>query len=105
MPRGNGTGPMGMGPMTGRRAGYCSGFAVPGYANPDRFAGGLGYGRGFRRRFCATGVPRCGYSAEAGGAGEAPFDEKAFLTRQAGVLEARLQQVKERLSSLNEEAR
>jgi len=43
MPRGDGTGPMGMGPMTGRGAGFCAGFAVPGYANP------IGYGFGFER--------------------------------------------------------
>jgi len=37
MPRGNRTGPAGMGPMTGRAAGYCA----PGFMNPA-----LGYGRG-----------------------------------------------------------
>ena len=45
MPGGDGTGPMGLGAMTGRRAGYCAGFAVPGYVNP--ILGG-GYG-GWRR--------------------------------------------------------
>ena len=44
MPRGDGTGPNGMGPMTGRAAGYCAGYNVPGFANP---AGGYGRGRGF----------------------------------------------------------
>lgn len=39
MPRGNGMGPFGQGPMTGRGMGYCAGFAQPGFAN----AGG-GYG-------------------------------------------------------------
>lgn len=34
MPRGDGTGPMGMGPMTGRGAGYCAGYATPGFMNP-----------------------------------------------------------------------
>ena len=34
MPRGDGTGPAGMGPMTGRAAGYCAGYPVPGYMNP-----------------------------------------------------------------------
>ena len=34
MPFGNGTGPAGMGPMTGRAAGFCTGFGVPGYMNP-----------------------------------------------------------------------
>ena len=33
MPRGDGTGPAGMGPMTGRAAGFCAGFPVPGYMN------------------------------------------------------------------------
>ena len=33
MPRGDGTGPAGMGPMTGRAAGYCAGFNAPGFAN------------------------------------------------------------------------
>jgi len=34
MPRGDGTGPAGMGPMTGRAAGYCTGSNAPGFANP-----------------------------------------------------------------------
>jgi len=34
MPFGDGTGPRGMGPMTGRGAGYCAGFGRPGFANP-----------------------------------------------------------------------
>ena len=33
MPAGDGTGPNGLGPMTGRSAGYCAGNAAPGYAN------------------------------------------------------------------------
>ena len=47
MPRGNGTGPMGLGPMTGRAAGYCAGYPVPGFMNPipGRWgAPGYGYG-------------------------------------------------------------
>jgi hypothetical protein len=41
MPRGDGTGPAGLGPMTGRAAGFCVGYPVPGYMNPvgaKRFA-------------------------------------------------------------------
>jgi len=34
MPGGDGSGPAGMGPMTGRAAGYCAGYPVPGYMNP-----------------------------------------------------------------------
>ncbi len=57
MPFGNGTGPQGMGPMTGRGAGYCSGFNQPGFANPTlfgrRFAAGVNWVRP-RRFFPAT---------------------------------------------------
>jgi hypothetical protein len=52
MPRGDGTGPMGMGPMTGRAAGYCAGYNVPGYMNPvPGWGRGMGYGRGWGRGF------------------------------------------------------
>lgn len=51
MPRGDGTGPLGRGSMTGRGMGYCAGFDAPGYANCGRFGGrmharGFGSGRG-----------------------------------------------------------
>lgn len=49
MPRGDGTGPMGMGRMTGQGTGYCAGFATPGYANLVGFGCGFGGGRVFRR--------------------------------------------------------
>lgn len=49
MPFGDGTGPRGLGPMTGRRAGFCAGFGRPGFTNPmpgTRFGLGWGFGRG-----------------------------------------------------------
>ena len=50
MPGGDGTGPGGMGPMTGRAAGYCAGYPMPGYLNPIAGRGlGFGWGRGFGR--------------------------------------------------------
>ncbi len=50
MPGGDRTGPLGLGPMTGRAAGYCAGYSLPGYANPVSGRGrGIGYGRGFGR--------------------------------------------------------
>ena len=55
MPGGDRTGPLGLGPMTGRAVGYCAGYPVPGFMNP--YVGrlhlrlGFGYGRGFRRAF------------------------------------------------------
>jgi hypothetical protein len=45
MPRGDGTGPAGMGPMTGRAAGFCADFPVPGYMNPVMGRAGF-YGSG-----------------------------------------------------------
>jgi len=58
MPGGDRTGPMGIGPMSGRRAGFCAGYAIPGYLNSDsEFGGmpvgrrGIGYGRGFGRGY------------------------------------------------------
>ncbi len=76
MPAGDGTGPMGMGPMTGRAAGFCAGYDAPGYANaiPGRGFRGRGWrgggrgwgggGRGWRHMYYATGLPgwmRFGY--------------------------------------------
>ena len=99
MPGGNGTGPMGMGPMTGRGAG----FAAPGYANPT--GRGFGRGRGFRQMFCATGMPG-GSRFGARNPGRANFayeaDEKEFLKRQASFLENQLYDVKKRLDEFKD---
>jgi len=47
MPRGDRTGPWGLGPRTGRAAGYCAGYPVPGFMNPaPGFGRGFGFGRG-----------------------------------------------------------
>ncbi len=40
MPRGDGAGPAGLGPKTGRAAGFCAGYPVPGYMN---LVGARGY--------------------------------------------------------------
>ncbi len=63
MPRGDGTGPIGMGPMTGRGAGFCAGFKIPRFKNPRIRRGmELGWGRGFGRMLCLAGLlPGCGY--------------------------------------------
>jgi hypothetical protein len=73
MPFGDGTGPAGMGPMTGRAAGYCAGYGMPGYMNPVGGRGfwgrGRGGGRGRRNWFRATGLPgwaRADYGYPAG---------------------------------------
>ena len=63
MPRGDRTGPWGAGPMTGRAAGYCAGYSVPGFMNPTVGYGrgwGRGRGRGFGRGW-GRGFGRGGY--------------------------------------------
>ena len=60
---------MGQGPMTGRGAGYCAGYGVPGYANPwgGAFGGarGGGRGRGWRHGYLFRAIQAV--AAEAGG--------------------------------------
>jgi len=72
-----------MGPMTGRAAGYCAGYGVPGYVNPG-YAWGVGYGRrggrGRRNRFYATGLTgwqRAAYAYPPYG-GVAPYPPPPF---------------------------
>ena len=49
MPWGDRTGPLGLGPKTGRGLGFCSGYDIPGYMNPGpRLGLGWGRGRGWR---------------------------------------------------------
>ena len=79
MPGGDRTGPMGMGPMTGRGAGYCAGYGAPGFVSGGRGfgGGGRGRGRGWRNWFYATGVPgwqraSWGWPAFGFGGGVAP---------------------------------
>jgi len=75
MPGGDGTGPGGMGPMTGRAAGYCAGYPIPGFMNPIPGRGSWGGGRGRggwgrRNQFYATGLTgwqRAGYGYPASG--------------------------------------
>jgi len=119
MPRGDATGPMGMGPMTGRRAGYCAGFGTPGYMNN---AGGQGFGMGFGRglgfggRGCRGGgfgfrnrfYPRIAQGLEMfGGIFAAPYQgydpemEKQFLKNQTDILQKEMDAIKKRLDELN----
>ena len=94
MPAGNQTGPMGMGPRTGRGFGYCSGNNAPGYAN-----GGFGHrGGGFARgkRFWGAGYPGA-YQAPV----MTPEQERESLKAQAHNLEESLKAIQERLDKLD----
>lgn len=64
MPAGDGSGPRGEGPMTGRGMGICAGYPAGGYASSPGRRGGFGMygrgggrGRGWRNRYYETGLP------------------------------------------------
>ncbi len=112
MPRGDRTGPQGMGPMTGRQAGYCAGFSAPGYMNPvgtgrgmgfrrggGRGAGGYGRGRGMGWGWNA---PAYGYpqAYPAGSASMSKEDELNVLRQEAKALEQETQSIQSRIIEL-----
>jgi hypothetical protein len=70
MPGGDRTGPMGMGPMTGRGAGFCAGSRAPGYLSAGLgrgwFGRGRGGGRGWRNWLLAGGMTGWQQAAMAG---------------------------------------
>lgn len=107
MPGGDGTGPMGRGPMSGRAAGTCAGFGMPGSANPapgrgfgmgfgrGRGAGGrgpVGGGRGWRNMFFATGLP-----------GWMRFGDQQVLKTQVEALQSELDFIKKRLENTKDD--
>lgn len=109
MPRGDRTGPWGMGPMTGRRVGLCAGFPVPGFMSPGPGYGmgrGMGAGRGFGR---GMGFGRGRGWGQTGHSGfweypPQPFskeDEVAYLENEAKEIKEELNQIKTRLDELN----
>jgi len=114
MPAGDRTGPRGMGPRTGRGAGYCGGYDAPGWANPVPGRGfglgrgqGGGFGRGWRHRnwYYATGVPgwaRSGY-APPWGAPPSREQETEFLRQQAEWLKQQLDAIGQRIEELGKE--
>lgn len=118
MPRGDGTGPAGFGPRTGRAAGYCAGYGMPGFANPGfgrgffgrgggRGAWGGGGGRGWRNRYYATGLPGWMRYGAYGFPASPPPDpefEKRSLADEAEALQAELEAIRRRLSELETEA-
>ncbi len=127
MPFGDGRGPAGMGPMTGRAAGYCAGYTVPGYMYPQPPRGfqgtgfGSGGGRGHRRWFRATGLTgwqRSGYGdpcmrpSRFSGVYDLPYsapygfgphtrkDQLSDLKQHAATLEEMLHEIRKRIDAL-----
>ncbi|MEA3431353.1 MAG: DUF5320 domain-containing protein [candidate division WOR-3 bacterium] len=124
MPRGDRTGPAGLGPMTGRAAGYCAGYSVPGFMNPIPGGGywrGVGRGGipwgGGRGRIWGGGRGR-GYGAYYGYppyyppyypptyspyAQPAPADEKEFLKEQTTAMRKEIEEMEKRLAEIEAE--
>jgi hypothetical protein len=109
MPGGDGTGPAGMGPMTGRGAGYCAGYSTPGAVNPVRFGFGRGLGFGFRgghgRRWAG---PYAGYGYNVPytppyAAAPTWQQEMEALQGQSKYLEETLEEIKKRIAELRAE--
>ena len=97
-----------MGPMTGRAAGHCAGYGMPGFANPG-FGRGFGRGRGFggggrgwRHWFNATGVP--GWMRFGGYAAPYqqpdPESEKQALKSEADAIRSELGAIEKRLAEI-----
>jgi hypothetical protein len=113
MPGGDGTGPFGEGPMTGRQAGYCTGYDEPGYTAP-RWGFGRGGGRGRRNWFRATGRPRWARFGRGSVRGfgpwpQAPYmspptqqEESAALRQEANWLQERLDAISRRIEEIEE---
>lgn len=124
MPGGDRTGPLGMGPMTGRAAGYCAGYNVPGYANPAPGRGYWGTGRGFgggrgrghRHMFYATGLPAWArsvgvpyamapYGAQPYIPQSNPEQELGFLKDQAEYFQNALEDINKRITELEKDVK
>ncbi|NJL58687.1 MAG: DUF5320 domain-containing protein [Desulfobacteraceae bacterium] len=80
MPKGDGTGPMGNGPMSGKGFGICAG-----YGTGRSF--GFSFGRGLCNRVRMFASPNQNV-------------EKAFLQEEADVLQTRLNSVRKRLDEM-----
>jgi hypothetical protein len=108
MPGGDRTGPMGMGPMTGRAAGYCASYPIPGYMNPygGRLGLGFGWGRGRGRGF---GWRRIGFPygamAYAPNGGALPYADPYALydteEKEIEVLQSQSKLLQDELSAIN----
>lgn len=107
MPAGDGSGPRGAGPGTGRGLGFCAGYAQPGYASfgPGR-GSGRGWGRGFGRG--RGRGRRAGWAASAPGPWFGPpavtaASEAELLKNQVAFYEQELANLNKRLGELEAE--
>ncbi|MGD9015057.1 MAG: DUF5320 domain-containing protein [Candidatus Omnitrophota bacterium] len=105
MPGGDGTGPLGLGPMTGHAAGYCAGYPVPGYMNQiaGRGRGGFGLGRGWGRGrgWARVGFGR-GFGWRTAAYGGYPYGPELNPQQEADMLKQQAKAMQEEINSINE---
>ena len=116
MPGGDRMGPDGMGPMTGRAAGYCAGLAAPGSATARGARGSFGLGRGgrggggrgWRNRFFATGLFGWQRAAAADDRATGPAlgadQQLDILKGQAERLQGDLDTIRQRIDRLEKDS-
>jgi len=117
MPAGDRTGPVGQGPMTGRRLGYCVGDDTPGYMKGGGggmgrgfgfrrgggFGRGMGYGRGYGRGW-GYGMPFPAFSPSYPWTTPMGKEEEIKLLKsQADALKRSQKDIEKRLSELDKE--
>ena len=104
MPGFDGTGPRGMGPMTGGGRGFCSPWGIG--AAPRRYGvpPGIGYGYPY---YGGIGAPYPAYGAPATAPGATPFtpqitpeQELDYLKNQAQAMRGQLDQIETRMREL-----
>jgi len=110
MPGGDGTGPAGMGPMTGRAAGFCAGYPTPGYTTGGgRGFWGWGRGRGggggwgWRNWYYATGLPLWARAAQGSFGVPSTEQEREALRQQSQQLQQSLNTINRRLEDLEKQ--
>lgn len=107
MPAGDGSGPRGEGPLTGRAMGRCSGYPAGGYASAPGRGGGYGSfvrgggGRGMRNRYYETGLPRwSGYPQYGGQVFNQAQTETQSLKSQVQFVADTIEQIAYRVNQL-----
>jgi hypothetical protein len=104
MPRGNGNGPEGFGPRTGKGAGFCNGFDHPGFVNSGMGGrrAGFGYRRNFqsgfmpawRSRGCDTFVPNEPTTVQ----------KKEFLENEINLMKKHLNELEKQFETMTDES-
>ena len=100
MPRGDGTGPMGTGPMTGRAAGYCAGYHTSGFMNPVG-GRGLGLARG-RGGGLGRGLAMRRGRGRAFGFAPAPFAPALTREQELDMLRSQADWLKDQMDAINQ---